>query len=46
MEELVHSLLLALLEHVLEQAEGDLGDEELVMVAIVAVHLRLLATDL
>ena len=46
MEEFVHGLLLPLLEHVLKQAEGDLGDEELVMVPVVALHLGPLPADL
>ena len=46
MEELIHRFLLAAFEHLLQQAEGDLGDKQLVVVAIMTVHLRSLTSNL
>ena len=46
LEELIHGLLLSFLEHVLKKTESDLGDEELVVVAIMALHLGALTGDL
>ena len=46
LEELIHGLLLALLEHVFKKTEGDLGDEELVVVAVMTLHLGALTGNL
>ena len=46
LKEFVHGLLLAPLEHLLEEAEGDLSYEELIMVSIMALHLGALSRNL
>ena len=46
LEELTDGHLFATLEHLFEQAEGDLGDEELIVVPIVTVHLTSFSTYL
>ena len=39
LEEFIDSRLLATFEHLLEESECDFGDDELVVVAVVAFHL-------
>ena len=39
LEELIHGFLLALLEHVLQQDESEFGNQEFVVMPIVALHL-------
>ena len=46
LEEFINGFLLAADEHVLQQGEGDLGDEQFVMVLVVTVHLGALPADL
>lgn len=46
LEEFIHSFLLAFIEHLLKEAEGDLCYEELVMVPIVSLHLGALSRNL
>ena len=46
LEELADCHLLASLEHLLEQAEGDFGGKQLVMVSIMTVHLGALPPNL
>ena len=46
LEKLVHCLLLSAFEHLLQKTEGNLGDEQFVVVTIVPFHLGALPTYL
>ena len=46
LEKLVHRFLLAAFEHLLQKAEGDLGDKQFVVVTIVPFHLGALPSNL
>ena len=46
LEKLVHRFLLAAFEHLLQKAEGDLGDKQFVVVTIVPFHLGTLPSNL
>ena len=46
LEKLVHRFLLAAFEHLLQKAEGDLGDKQFVVVTIVPIHLGALPSNL
>ena len=45
LEELIHGLLLPTGEHLLQEAEGHLGDQKLVVVAVVPGHLGTFTAD-
>ena len=46
LEKLVHRFLLAAFEHLLQKAEGNLGDKQFVVVTIVPFHLGALSSNL